>query len=330
MLWLFLVIAILTLRLAATCQTSRLIRHLCFSSQTSFSRSRKRTWTSSCPPSLNPSQISQCRQRKAWRSRCPRANPTGPSRSRPWVPAPSQRVRQSPSASLLTTVSINDLRDPVWQNRCKEELKRFLVLSMWVPTCWGSTGLDESVCPPVAEPSAARHDASGFGTELQPKAFHWCQTGNQSLRGKGKKVMDGTFSWAKPWGTSHIHATAAEDLERATSEMAAFLSLVMSLSFWTLKFELKQLVNPVFCSPHLSFLFFSLPSPFLFFFCCSFLTSRRSIRLPACLQKRLVPLLHLVSLPSSSSPEPIYSFAPLFCSSSVGLFLFWKQKPSVG
>lgn len=47
---------------------------------------------------------------------------------------------------------------------------------------------------PVAEPSAARQGASGFGTELQLKAFHWCQTGNQILTGKGKKVMDGTFS----------------------------------------------------------------------------------------------------------------------------------------
>lgn len=30
----------------------------------------------------------------------------------------------------------------------------------------------------VAEPSAARQDASGFGSELQLKAFHWCQTEN--------------------------------------------------------------------------------------------------------------------------------------------------------
>lgn len=29
-----------------------------------------------------------------------------------------------------------------------------------------------------AEPSAARQDASGFGTELQLKAFRWCQTEN--------------------------------------------------------------------------------------------------------------------------------------------------------
>lgn len=118
---------------------------------------------------------------------------------------------------------------------------------------------------------------------------------------RGKKVMDGTFSWAKPWGTSHTHANAAEDLERATSEMAAFLSLVMSLSFLDFfEFELKQLVNPVFFLSSLKFSLLLSSFPYsVFFFCCSFLTSRRSIRLPACLQKRLVPLLHLVSLPSS-------------------------------
>lgn len=93
MLWLFPVIEILTFHLAATCQTNWLVGNLCFSAQTSFSRSRKRTWTSSWPPSLNPSQTSPCRQRRAWRSPCPRANPTGRSRSPRWAPAQSQRVR---------------------------------------------------------------------------------------------------------------------------------------------------------------------------------------------------------------------------------------------
>lgn len=60
--------------------------------QTSSSRSRKPTWTSSCRPSPNRSWTSPCRRRRAWRSPCPRANRTGPSRSRPWVPARSQRV----------------------------------------------------------------------------------------------------------------------------------------------------------------------------------------------------------------------------------------------
>lgn len=63
--------------------------------QTSYSRSRKLTWTSSCRLSLNHSQMSPCRQRRAWKSPCPRANPTGPSRSHPWGPVRSQRVSSS-------------------------------------------------------------------------------------------------------------------------------------------------------------------------------------------------------------------------------------------
>lgn len=58
----------------------------------SSSRSRKPTWTSSCHPSLKHSRMSPWRQTRAWRSQCRRANPTDPSRSRPWVPALSQRV----------------------------------------------------------------------------------------------------------------------------------------------------------------------------------------------------------------------------------------------
>lgn len=60
--------------------------------QTSYSRSRKLTWTNSCRPSLNPSQMSPCRRRRAWKSPCPRESPTGPSRSHPWGPVRSQRV----------------------------------------------------------------------------------------------------------------------------------------------------------------------------------------------------------------------------------------------
>lgn len=66
-----------------------------FFSQTSFSRSRKPTWTSSCRLSPSHSRTSPCRRRRAWKSSCPRENPTGPSRSHPWGLVQSRRVSSS-------------------------------------------------------------------------------------------------------------------------------------------------------------------------------------------------------------------------------------------
>lgn len=97
--------------------------------------------------------------------------------------------------------------------------------------------------------------------------------------------------------------------------------------------QLTQLDNPAF-----SFLtsvnsLFSFPI-FVLRFCCSFLTPRRSIRLPTCLQERLVPLLHLV-FPALLLPPTSPSFSHLiFCSTallslSLPPFIF-DQKPSGG
>lgn len=69
-----------------------LISYSLSSPQTSCSRSKKQTWTSSCHPSLNLSQTSQCCRRRAWRFPPPRANHTGPSRSPHWGPVQSRRV----------------------------------------------------------------------------------------------------------------------------------------------------------------------------------------------------------------------------------------------
>lgn len=63
--------------------------------QMSYSKSRKLTWTSSCHPSQNHSQMSPSHQRRAWMFLCLRANPTGPSRSHPWGPVQIQRVSSS-------------------------------------------------------------------------------------------------------------------------------------------------------------------------------------------------------------------------------------------
>lgn len=91
-----------------------------------------------------------------------------------------------------------------------------------------------------------------------------------------------------------------------------------TLPRWTLFFpnQLTQLDNPAFSRLTYVFSLLSFPFSVLFFF-CSFLMPRRSIRLPTCLQERLVPLLRLVFLAPpylSSFPKPFPStvFFPLF------------------
>lgn len=84
-----------------------------------------------------------------------------------------------------------------------------------------------------------------------------------------------------------------------------------TLPRWTLFFpnQLTQLDNPAFSRLTYVFSLLSFPFSVLFFF-CSFLMPRRSIRLPTCLQERLVPLLRLVFLAPpylSSFPKPFPS-----------------------
>lgn len=51
--------------------------------------------------------------------------------------------RQHPHCQQLRTEgSVNDLRDNVWQNSCREKMKRFSILSVWMHMCCGCTGLD--------------------------------------------------------------------------------------------------------------------------------------------------------------------------------------------
>lgn len=127
--------------------------------QMSFSRSRRLTWISSCHPSPNRSRTWPCRcQRRAWKSPCLRANPTGLSRSRPWDPAQSQRVRSKDTASssvtsntvaLLRTIALSERSS--WMTsviktrhkRCRESRIRFTWCFMQM--CYGATGLDLSV-----------------------------------------------------------------------------------------------------------------------------------------------------------------------------------------
>lgn len=106
-------------------------------------------------------------------------------------------------------------------------------------------------------------------------------------------------------------------------KLTPVLSLALSLfcfwpfSCWTpVLILLTQLNDPAFLSSHFSFLSpSSLFCPFLFLF-CTFLTQRRSIRLPTCLQKRLVSLLHLLS----PLPISICSLVSLFCISFFSFF----------
>lgn len=102
--------------------------------------------------------------------------------------------------------------------------------------------------------------------------------------------------------------------------------------FWTLSpapaglpswFWLTQLDDPAFFSSHFSFLSSLLP-PFsvLLFPFCPFLTQRRSIRLPTCLQKRLVSLLHLLFPPHPSPSAVLFHFSVFFCVCDFWIFCF--------
>lgn len=90
---------------------------------------------------------------------------------------------------LRGEASTNDLRANVWQNSCRRKkgsrgFQYFFCVNADVLRIHGFKLICVSL---VAEPSAARQDASGFGTELQLKAFHWCQTENWILKERGGK-----------------------------------------------------------------------------------------------------------------------------------------------
>lgn len=164
--------------------------------QMSYSRSRKLTWTSSCRLSLNHNQMSPCRQRRAWKTPCPRANPTAPSRSHPWGPVRSQRVSSSSlrhshkqhheqhwgcveNNRPYTQVFLKDIGDEARQNCCTVRENRFTMCFLPMQMCCGAMALDLSVPAqfPVAKPSMQHYrssdkctKASGFGAELEPKA----------------------------------------------------------------------------------------------------------------------------------------------------------------
>lgn len=88
-------------------------------------------------------------------------------------------------------------------------------------------------------------------------------------------------------------------------------------------FWLTQLDDPAFFSSQFSFLSSLLP-PFsvLLFPFCPFLTQRRSIRLPTCLQKRLVSLLHLLFSPHPSPSAVLFHFSVFFCVCDFWIFCF--------
>ena len=172
----------------------------------------------------------------------------------------------------------------------------------------------------------------------------------KSDRWNASNKMEGKLQ-VNPQGAFNIHANAPEGLDRASLcwngslfEFGYISSLFLDSSLLdSFPNQLTQLDNPAFFSSHLSFLSSLLPL-FCSFFFCSFLMPRRSIRLPTCLQERLVPLLRLVFLPPpspSSSPKPfpstiLFHSSPFpWCSlgSSLSLFLppfLFYQKPSGG